>query len=326
MNYSVAIRTLGNSGDALRRELESLHHQTVRPQKIIIYIAQGYSLPDFRVGIEQYVPVKKGMVAQRALPYSEIDSEYILLLDDDVLFEHDSLKRLLDIITHNNADCVACDTFQNHKMSISGKVKAAIGNWVVPHYSQRWAFKIHSSGTFSYIAHPSKSYYPSMSAAGPAALWRRTSLLRMDFQDELWLDSLGFSYGDDELEFYKLYINGGKLLVSFDCGVTHIDAKSSSSKHHSDAEKLRRIGKAQKILWHRMIYTTAATNYQRVRRCMAYKFKEQWTVGMLGILSIKRKYKLARKEYIMGLREANDFIGSNTYLNLPAYKMDADKL
>ena len=84
LTYSVAIRTLGKSPETLRAELESLHAQTVKPEKIIIYLAKGYERPSFTVGYEEYVLVNKGMVAQRALPYDEIDSECVLLLDDDV--------------------------------------------------------------------------------------------------------------------------------------------------------------------------------------------------------------------------------------------------
>ena len=84
--YSVAIRTLGTSGDLLKRELQSLQRQTVRPQKVVIYIAEGYRRPSFTVADEQYIYVKKGMVAQAALDYDEIDTELILKLDDDVEF------------------------------------------------------------------------------------------------------------------------------------------------------------------------------------------------------------------------------------------------
>lgn len=53
----------------------------------------------------------------------------------------------------------------------------------------------------------------------------KASLLKIHLEDELWLDSLGFAYGDDELEFYKLHVNGGKLMVSFDGGISNLDAK-----------------------------------------------------------------------------------------------------
>ena len=83
MEYSVAIRTLGTAGEKYQRLLESLERQTVPPKQIVVYIAEGYPLPEETIGKEQYVYVRKGMVAQRALRYDEIDTEYILFLDDE---------------------------------------------------------------------------------------------------------------------------------------------------------------------------------------------------------------------------------------------------
>ena len=84
MTYSIAIRTLATNADVLRVELESITRQTVKPDKVKVYIAEGYDRPEFTVGDEEYVWVKKGMVAQRALRYDDIDSDVILLLDDGV--------------------------------------------------------------------------------------------------------------------------------------------------------------------------------------------------------------------------------------------------
>ena len=103
-DYSVAIRTLGTSGDALRRELLSLHAQTIQPREIVIYIAKGYPRPDFQIGMERYVEVDKGMIAQRALQYREITAENILLLDDDVELSPNSAEILLNHL----ADGVQC--------------------------------------------------------------------------------------------------------------------------------------------------------------------------------------------------------------------------
>ena len=84
MQYTVAIRTLGTAGEKYQRLLNSLVAQTVQPASILVYIAEGYPIPTETIGIEQYIYVKKGMVAQRALSYDEIETEYILFLDDDV--------------------------------------------------------------------------------------------------------------------------------------------------------------------------------------------------------------------------------------------------
>ena len=74
--YSVAIRTLGKAGEIYQKELDSLNNQTIRPEKIIVYLAEGYDKPKETIGWENVVYVKKGMVAQRALEYKEINSLY----------------------------------------------------------------------------------------------------------------------------------------------------------------------------------------------------------------------------------------------------------
>ena len=75
MQYTAVIRTLGTAGDKYRQLLESLQHQTIRPSKTVVYIAEGYDLPREATGCEEYVYVKKGMVAQRALQYNEVTTE-----------------------------------------------------------------------------------------------------------------------------------------------------------------------------------------------------------------------------------------------------------
>ena len=69
LTYSIAIRTLGTAGEKFLAELRSIASQTVQPEKVVVYIAEGYSRPGFTVGKEEYVWVKKGMMSQRVLPY-----------------------------------------------------------------------------------------------------------------------------------------------------------------------------------------------------------------------------------------------------------------
>ena len=78
MEYTAVIRTLGKGGDYYQKTLDSLILQSIPPSAIIVYIAEGYALPAETVHREQYVYVKKGMVAQRALQYKKVKTEYIL--------------------------------------------------------------------------------------------------------------------------------------------------------------------------------------------------------------------------------------------------------
>lgn len=320
MKYSVAIRTLGTSLDSLKAELISLHAQTLPPDKIKIYIAEGYSIPDFRIGIEEYVYVNKGMVSQRALRYDDIDSEYILLLDDDVELSPDSAEKLLVQLAKAEADCMAADTFLNHNMRLPEKMKSAVGNWVFPRWGQKWAFKLHGTGSFSYLNSPNKDYYPSQSAAGPASMWKKEALLAMHLEDEKWLDELGFAFGEDELEFYKLHLNGGKLFVSFNHGIINLDSKSASGAFQANKKKFYNRVYANTIRWHRMHYSSQSNSLVRIKNLLEYVAKLSWHgVIHLGISFVKMDFEIG-KYYFKGIADSVSFIKSGKYRNLPSYK------
>ena len=79
MEYTAVIRTLGTAGEKYQQLLNSLMWQTIPPKKIIVYIAKGHPIPIETIGCEEYIYVKKGMVAQRALQYNEVSTEYIFI-------------------------------------------------------------------------------------------------------------------------------------------------------------------------------------------------------------------------------------------------------
>ena len=318
--YSIAIRTLGTSGDKFVRELNSIAKQTIKPEKVIIYIAERYKHPDYSIGFEEYIEVKKGMVAQRALEYNEITSEYILMLDDDVELAPNSVEILLQAIVENNADCIAADTFKNHKMSLKSKVYNMIVNLAFPHYSKKWAFKIYQNGSFSYINNPSRQFYLSQSAAGPASLWKKESFLRINYTEELWLDKLGFAYGDESLFFHKLYKNGMKLGVLFNTGIVHLDGKTSSSNYHSNVNKFSTRSFASFVIWHRTCRNLKDNSiYYKVITDLSFMAKIFWLIPIHLIASVKfRTYKVFFY-YIKGIYDGIKFINSNEYKSIPNF-------
>lgn len=318
MNYSVAIRTLGTSV-TLNKELRSLFAQTQPPEKIVIYIAEGYKRPEFQIGNEQYVWIKKGMIAQRALKYDEIDSEYLLLLDDDVELATDSVERMLNAMKENNADCVGADTFKNQDMSFIEKTYAAVTNLVFPHWSNRWAFKIHRNGSFSYNNTPNGGFYESQSCAGPCSLWKKEALLKLHWEDETWLEELGFAYGDDALEFYKLYANGGKLGILYDSGVKNLDGKTASGGFQKDIKKFYVRSFASLAIWHRTIYKCQKDFINKTICAIDFGIKALWLL-LINIVagSAMRKIKVPYY-YVLGLIDAIKYVSSEEYRNIPPY-------
>lgn len=312
--YSIAIRTLGTSGDKFVQELKSIQALTIQPEKIVIYLAEGYSKPEFSIGREEYVYVKKGMVAQRALPYDEIDSDFILLLDDDIRLAPDSVEILLKAVVENNADCVGADTFRNQDMSLKGKLYAILTNLVFPRPNDQWAFKVNRNGSFSYNNKPEPKFYLSQSCAGPASLWKKSSLLAIHLEQELWLDKLGFAFGDDVVEFYKLHSNGYKLGVHYGVDIEHLDAKSMSSVFQKSDKKFYTRSKASFIIWWRTCYNlTNKTSIDKIYTLLTFIFKAIWLL-IINIISgiVMRKMRIP-VYYVKGLIDGSKFVSSRDY-------------
>ncbi len=319
-SYSIAIRTLGTTGEKFQKELESICAQTVQPKKVVIYIADGYERPNFTVGKEEYVWVPKGMMPQRVLPYVEITSDCILMLDDDVLLAPDSAEKMLRAMAEQNADCVGADVFQNHRMPLKTKVYAALTNLVFPHWSQKWAFKIHRNGSFSYNTRPKRDFYWSQSCGGPAMLWRKDALLKIHLEDELWLDKLGFAYGDDQLETYKLHANSGHLGVLYNAGITNLDAQSSSGAFRKGTEYFYTRTKALFMVWCRTCYKNGKdTVWTRFLAATAFSFKALWLIHVMTAAAITKRNIRVLSSYFRGLRDGWKEVHSPEFQALPPY-------
>lgn len=318
--YSIAIRTLGTSGEKFVRELESIKRQTVQPEKVVIYIAEGYDRPDYTIGKEEYVWVKKGMMAQRVLPYDEIDTPLVLMLDDDVELADDSAQKLIEALEENNFDCIAAVTFRNYMISFPKKVYVAVTNLVFPHWSDTWAVKIHSNGSFSYNNRVTKDIYLSQSAAGPAALWRKKVFHDLHYEDELWIDRFGFSFGDDNLIFNKLYKNGYRLGVHYNCGINHLDGKSSSRTFQKDLKKFYTRSISSLMVWHRTCYDLKRLSiFKKVWTACSFAIKTLW----LSLVHVAASLYLCSPKvfwyFLKGVCDGLRMVNTRDYHQIPNY-------
>ena len=319
-SYSIVIRTLGTAGEKFRKELESICAQTVQPERVMVYIAEGYHKPDFTVGKEEYVRVPKGMMSQRALRYDEITSDCLLMLDDDVLPAPDSAEKMLRAMVEHNADCVGADVFQNHRMPLKTKIYAALTNLVFPHWNQNWAFKVRRNGSFSYNARPNSDFCWSQSCGGPAMLWRKEAHLNAHLEDELWLDNLGFAYGDDQLETYKLHANSGRLGVLYDAGITNQDAQSSSGAFRKGSEYFYVRTKAMFMVWWRTCFKNGKdTAWTCFLAATAFLFKALWLIPVMTAAAIAKRSLHVLSSYFHGLRDGWKEIHSPEFMALPPY-------
>lgn len=321
-SYSIAIRTLGKGGEKYKQELKSICQQSIQPEKVIVYIAEGYDIPNFRIGKEVYKVVPKGMVAQRALDYNEINSQFILLLDDDVFLPENGVEILANEMLQNDADVIAADVFKPQNNNLLGIIRDFITSMFLPHHSNKWAFKVLRNASCSYNIKPKPKAYLSQTAAGPASLWKKKTLFSIHYKDELWLDNLGYAWGDDQLMFNKVFKNGYKLMVSYDSGIEHLDAKSASKDYKKSFEKLKKRAEAQYLIWYRSCYSLKYNSKKEKFRCsfdFSLKVIEGFFVhSFYSLLHFQPSSILA---YLKGLMKGGDY-AHEVLDKLPNYIID----
>lgn len=313
MEYSVAIRTLGTAGEKYQRLLESLERQTVPPEQIVVYIAEGYPVPEETIGKEQYVYVKKGMVAQRALRYDEIDTEYILFLDDDLVLGPDTVESMYEAMVQSGADVVAPDIFRNSGRGMMSRMLMFLsGRMVARHDDGRWGYKVMRNAGYSYNRNPKKKVYMSQTNAGACLLCRKSDFLSIRFDEELWLDNQGYALGEDQTMYYKMYRKGLKVATLYDCDIEHLDAGDNLNP-----ERERRLIYAdfrfKTIFWHRFIFMPEKSCLMKVWDCLCIGYAIMFT---LTVSLLKCRFSVLETKYD-AVRDACGFIRSPEYRSLP---------
>ena len=321
-SYSVAIRTLGKAGIIYEDLIHSLCAQSIPPERIVVYIAEGYPVPS-QVENEVYITSKKGMMTQRALPYQEIGSEWILFCDDDILLEKDAVKRLFDASLANEADCIAPNVFPNHQMPFKTKVLAAFFQGTRPSCLSDYAFRIRRSSYYSYRVHP-REVMKTQSFAGPCFLIKKAVFLKMDYPAECWIDQFPYALGEDQLVAYKLFVNGHTSLIHYNAGIIHRDAQTA----HSDSRRERyfNVRIIRYVLWHRTIFKTRTTILGRVVSVLCFYAQLGWDLVVSALPSYLRGDSSKITASISALRRGKQYVQSAEYKQMRAFRLKrADK-
>ena len=317
-SYSVAIRPLGKAGTIYEDLIHSLCSQSVPPEKIVVYIAEGYVIPK-QVENEIYVSCKKGMMSQRALPYHEIDSEWILFCDDDILLEKNAVKTLFDAVLDNNAECIAPNVFPNHQMPFKEKMLAAVFQGTWPSRYSKYAFRIRRSAHYSYRVKPPEVMV-TQSFAGPCFLMKKKVFLEMDYSSECWIDQFPYALGDDQLIAYKLFVNGYTSLIHYNAGIIHRDAQTA----HSDSKRERyfNVRVLQYIIWHRTFFETRLSGVGRLVSVLCFYAQFICNLMVSAIPSLIRGDKSKTDASIRALRCGRQYVQSADYQRIPKFRLN----
>lgn len=314
MEYTAVIRTLGKAGEKYQILLESLIKQTWSPAKILVYIAEGYDKPKETIGREQYIYVKKGMVAQRALPYNEVETEYILFLDDDVFLPEKAVEQLYRHLIDNEADVISPDVFPNAERSKLGKWMMRFSGRMIDRKDDgKWGYKVMRNSGYSYNANPKSGVYLSQTNAGPCFFCKKETFLKIHFNEELWMDQQKYALGDDQVMFYKMYCLGFKQLTWFNSGIKHLDAGTAMMSEEKERMLIYSDFRFKTIFWHRFIFIPDKSCLSRILSIVSILYTYMFTLLVslikldLGVLSIK----------INAIKDGVSFIKSDRYKRIP---------
>lgn len=288
--------------------------QSVLPSSIHVYIPHGYPLPKETVGIEKYFFVNKGMVAQRALLYNDITTEYILFLDDDLYLPDNSVEKLLSQLKVNAADVISPDLYPNADRPLLSEIMMTLsGRMRARRIDNKWGYKVMRTSGFSYNKNPYKDVYWSEANAGACFLCKKETFLDIRFMDEMWLDKLAYALGEDEVMYYKMYKYGYKQLTSFNTGIVHLDAGTS----RVEAEKSRRIMYSdfyfKTVFWHRFIFTPEQSILLSIYDVLCIGYALMFTL----LISLCKFNFRAVKIKFSAIKDAVKFIHSEEYKRLP---------
>lgn len=317
LDYCVAIRTLGTAGEKYQTLLDSLDRQTLKPQKIFVYIPYGYELPKETIGWEEYVRCPKGMITQRSLPFDEIDTDFILFCDDDLWFADNFVEDLYLGLQENEGDCIAPDVFRVQEMSTMGKIKKAIAGYAFPRKNDGWAFKIMRNASYTYNNNPSKDVLPTESAAGACVLIKKNVYETIHFEDERWMEDFGYPLGEDLLFFNKLHIMGYKLLVCYHAGIKHLDAGGSSRSFVLDS--FRKQVALAFVVQYRIKYSLKTNGLCEKLLCggsVLLRNAEQFSYTFVKHLV---KGKIVFLDYLKGIKDGIKYIRSEQYKSIPPF-------
>lgn len=314
MQYTAVIRTLGTAGEKYQTLLNSLAAQTIQPTAILIYIAEGYPIPKETISVEQYIYVKKGMVSQRALPYDEVTTEYMLFLDDDVYLPPKAAEILYNSLIQHQADVVSPDVFPNASRSRLNKLMMAIsGRMLARPDDNKWAYKVMRNAGYSYNANPTHEVYLSTTNAGPCFFCKKENFIKINFKDERWIEKCSYPLGEDQVMYYKMHCCGLKQLTHFSSDIIHLDAGSTTQSMDKVRTLIFADFRFKTIFWHRFIFLPEKSFLLKVWDCICIGYTFLFT---LLISLIKCEFSILKLKWA-AITDGIRFIQSDEYKKLP---------
>ena len=319
-SYSVAIRTLGTAGEKYEKLLKSIQKQTIQPEKIVVVLPEGYNIPEYQIGTEEFVFCEKGMIIQRFAALKYIKSDYVLFTDDDIEYAEDYIDKLSKVLEEGAYACVAGPLTELFPPdALKYKFASLLGGaCVMIHGRKDYYVRILRTGGWSYNHSIAEHHiYETELIPGANFMIRKDIMQKISFDNEIWAERNGYSAFEDRIMFYKLIVNRYRIGVVSDAHYTHQDGNTSTKDLR--LEPFYAGGFNHYVFWHRFLYSLSRNPFERfwMRLCIEYYI----LMGRLYsqcLCRIDRETRKQAQATMQGFRDAKIFVKSKEYLNLPS--------
>lgn len=319
IDYSVVIRTTGKAGPKYAKLLESIEGLIPRPREVIVVLPEGYSLPPERLGWETFYFCPKGMVAQRLFGIVQCKTPYALITDDDIAFSSDFVQKLYQPVADGSFGLSAGPLLEFFPRKGIKAFFWALGAAAVPTvwHKNHYTTVLHSSG-YSYnrnVDLSRKEPYEAQTAAWTCFFADVEKLRSIHFEDEVWLDRLGYSAHDDTAMFYKAWLRGIKTGIVPLAVYQHLDGKTSTKGRSVAVEKA--TGFTRFVFWYRFIFQQS-TGIEKIWSivCIGYRMIFQIMCDFIRCCAGKRSFDEV-SAYISGIIEGLRWVKKGKFKELP---------
>lgn len=276
--YSICIRTLGTSADRFEALLKSIEGLTIPPNEIIVVLPHGYPAPPELRGNELVIYSGKGMLAQRIKGIESARNEHVLLLDDDVEFEPETMNKLMLVMAKYGADIVY--PINRTLLPTPGKAwLRLITIQAIARKNQDVFIHMLPTGGYSYLCKDPLTPLPSESCPGMLLLAKRSTLLAINLDEDVWVDSSPYGFRDDAILSYKAHLAGYRIFAVPDvlthhlCGSTRLDSMRAVYSAFS-------VGCNSFVFWKKYIFVRGNTAFKKLLFAALFA----WSVISLGLL------------------------------------------
>lgn len=181
--------------------------------------------------------------------------------------------------------------------------------------SNKSPYRIKVAKTAGFISNPhlKENLTPTQSGIFTCFLMRNKHF-DLNLKDELWLDDTPYSWPDDQVFFYKAYLNNLKVYHCKNPQIKHLD--------HGKESKDRKINATYAgarnaiIFWHRFLFKQSNSTIGKASLLLAITYRIiNNTIYNLLQSAIHRNISFI-KTYFIGIKNGLKYLKSPTYLRL----------